>query len=321
MPKLPTLQWLPAPRGYAERLARWRDLWLIEQQIRTSEPEYAEPLPFAPRESQCEDPLWGRLASPIIADAEPEVGQIRLLAGWVVPKARRPVLVAVLYAWEGDVMVISPFGPFPEPATTSELLTGRSDAMLQVLSLWNTRTISSVNLKKSSRFVGHLSPQELTESRTVFRHSLAGDNMPELIWERVGSPIVNADDPRIVYQDEETQVMTLQLASDSLLDYQPHDLPLAAGSRDSAYELIDEWERHIEGSLCRLRFKESSLEISIAIIDPAGNPSLDFDRAELIGRDNRVLDTFDGPLATIRREDRSAIFAIRASGGKLLRLL
>jgi len=248
MPKLPTLRWLPAPRDYAERLARWRELWLVEQQMRADDPDYARPLPFAPHEStsdvaisssrwrpspdfgggeaeselrdhrfqtvhrgtQIAGSTWRQLADPGLPDIEPEVGQIRLLAGWLVPGARRPVYVAVLFAWEGNVLLIAPYGPFPEPATATELLTGRPAGPLRVLSLWNARTIEPALLSEASRFVDRLAPQELQEARIVARHALASEDMTEQLWDRVGCPIVHPDDPRIIYQDEETRMMTLQ---------------------------------------------------------------------------------------------------------------
>ena len=245
MPKLPTLHWLPAPQGYAERLARWRELWLIEQQMRAADPDYAGALPFVPREAganiqtensrwqrrpetdlsgvepdksegdslfahrdaQIADSQWRRLADPGIADIAPEVGQIRLLAGWLVPEARRPVYVAVLFAWEGNVFLIAPYGPFPEPATTAELLTGRLAAPLRVLALWNGRTVPPALLAEGSRFVDRLAPEEVQAARTVFRHAFSGEDIPEEVWSRVGCPIVHPRDPRIAYQDEETRLL------------------------------------------------------------------------------------------------------------------
>lgn len=269
MPKLPTLHWLPAPQGYAERLARWRELWLIEQQMRAADPDYAGALPFAPREAganiqtensrwqrrpetdlsriepdkskgdslfahrdaQIADSQWRRLADPGIADIAPEVGQIRLLAGWLVPEARRPVYVAVLFAWEGNVFLIAPYGPFPEPATTAELLTGRPAAALRVLALWNGRTVPPALLAEGSRFVDRLAPEELQAARTVFRHAFSGEDMPEEVWSRVGCPIVHPRDPRIAYQDEETQLLTTLTsladtkAENSLVESQPKETP------------------------------------------------------------------------------------------------
>jgi len=207
MPKLPIFRWLPTPPGYAERLARWRQLWLIEQQLRSDHPEYAQPLPFAPRHARITDPMWTRLADPGVADISPAVGQIRLLSGWTVPDARRPVYVAVLLHWEGDVLLLAPFGPFPEPATTTELLTGRQAASFQVLSLWNARSVPPGLLSEASRYVDSLSPQELEDARAVFRHAMAGEDMAEFLWARVGCPIVHPQDPRIAYQDEETRLL------------------------------------------------------------------------------------------------------------------
>ncbi len=162
------------------------------------------------RGTQIAGATWRQLADPGLPDIAPEVGQIRLLAGWLVPEARRPVYVAVLFGWEGNVLVIAPYGPFPEPATATELLTGRPAGPLRVLSLWNARTIEPALLAEASRFVDRLAPQELQEARIVARHAVAGEDMKEQLWDRVGCPIVHPDDPRIIYQDEETRMMTLQ---------------------------------------------------------------------------------------------------------------
>ena len=205
--KLPVLKWHKTPEGYKERLERWLLSWNLEQDLRKQSPEYAQPLPFAPRGVQVTDPLWKRLAEPDQPDVAPEVGQIRLLAGWAVPQARRPVYVAVLYRWEGDVFVVVPFGGFPEPSTHTELLTGRDHQAFKVLCLWNTRTLSPHALAEASRYVDKMNEEELKDSRTVFRHALAGEDMPDELWDRVGCPIVHPRDPRIAYQDEETLLL------------------------------------------------------------------------------------------------------------------
>jgi len=212
MPKLPILRWVPATTGSADRLERWCSAWGIDQHLRVAQPGYADPLPFAARGGSTDDPLWQRLADPDVADLELDVGQIRLIDGWLVPKARRLVFVAIIYAWEGGVFAISPYGPFNEPATTGELLTDRPDDVLQVLSLWNTRAIPHDLLSEGSRFVGRLTLTELSDARAVFRHALTGESLPETLRDRVGSPIIHHRDPRIVYQSEEAQMLNIVLS-------------------------------------------------------------------------------------------------------------
>ncbi len=232
MPKIPKSHWLPPPPGYAERLARWRDCWLLEQHLRGSDPDYASPLPSVQSFKRSGDPPWNRLGDSQQGDAFPEVGQIRLLDGWLVPTARRPVFVAVLYRWDGDVLVIAPFGPFPEPATTTELLSARPNDVLRVISLWNVRTITPGLLSQASCHIGELTNEELTESRAVFRHAIAGEGMPAELWDRVGCPIIHPEDPRIAYQDEESRMMafTDHQSEANVLTVDFAELPLAAGS-------------------------------------------------------------------------------------------
>jgi len=204
MPKLPTLKWRTPPAGYRERLARWFDIWKYELELRRENPEYAKPPPALPPESRTKHMGFGQ-RHPFDADLL-ATGQIRLLGPGVLPQSRRPVYVAVLSEWEDGMFLIAPFGPFMEPATTSEWLTGRDAFPLRVLCLWNAHTVPRSSLAESWE-VDDLSPQELADARSVFDHVFTGDPLSDRLLDRVGCPVVHPNDPRIAYQQEEARQM------------------------------------------------------------------------------------------------------------------
>lgn len=317
MPKLPQLRWKAAPRGRAERLARWLDEWHLEQDLRQSDPDYERPVQLS-QDERVLDYRFHQLIAPF--DPEPTPKDIRLLSPLLFGALSRPVYVAIL-ARNAEWFIVAPFGPFLEPATKTEWATGRTEHALRVLCLWNSRTLPKEVIAQSW-LVDRLELHEQKTAWAVFQHATRGTTLPEDLLSSVGCPITHPRDPRLQYQAEEINLLAPLMRSIPETGKPVHEhLLLAAGSRDSAHELIEEWERRVEGSPCRLRFRESALEITIAVSDANGNPSMAFNKAELIDRNNRMLDAFDGPLAAIRREDRALVFAIRTDAGSLLRLL
>lgn len=207
MSKLPHLRFTKPPAWQQERLQRWSLRWRLhllgktEAAAETSadnepapEPAVPMPRPPAPQIRPFDD-------SPESFD----VGQIRLLAPGGLPEAERLVYFLILSDWDGGWKLIAPFGPFEEPATPGELLTGLPDRPLQVLSLWNTYSVPIATLQQSW-IVGD-APELRAEAWDVFRHVMTGRVLPAKLVERVGPPVGNTRDERLEYQDEEMQIL------------------------------------------------------------------------------------------------------------------
>ena len=125
MPQLPTLKWKPAPPGRARRLARWFAEWNLAQKLRRENPEFAGPLRTnrGPPDTPCPDP-----AHPVASfDSDLAKGQIRLMDPLLFAEFQRPIYVALIAEWGQSAFLIAPFGPFLEPATKTECLTGRPE--------------------------------------------------------------------------------------------------------------------------------------------------------------------------------------------------
>lgn len=135
-------------------------------------------------------------------DGEVRRGDVRLLAARFVPRADRPVYVAVISDWDDGRWLIAPFGGFSVPATRGELATGCADMPLKTLCLWNARDISAEVLSQSW-LVDRMGEEELASAWAVFRHVAVGDALPDALRDRVGPPIFHANDPRGIYQREE----------------------------------------------------------------------------------------------------------------------
>ena len=183
---------------WKNRLTSWVQEWdlrnkfLDDQRAEEEGKVISEKLNSYKCVTQCNEPI--------------EVGDIRILRSRVVGETQLPVYVAVISKWENGDWLIAPYGEFSEPATSGELLTGRSDFGLRVLCLWNTHSISSGDLRFS--FIeDQMTVDEIKDAWKVFRSVSTGEDLPENLSLRVGSPIINPKDPRIVYQQEFRELM------------------------------------------------------------------------------------------------------------------
>lgn len=129
-------------------------------------------------------------------------GEIRLLSHSLTPAVSYPVYVSVVRDWDEGWKLIAPFSPFALPATPGELLFEGREAPLKVLSLWNSCTVPPAALERSW-FAGNLSAGELEEAWAVFRYETTGIDLPASLTRRVGPPIFNPRDPRLIYQKEQ----------------------------------------------------------------------------------------------------------------------
>ena len=205
MAKLPIIEIREAPSEQARRLSAWLDEWEAEMRLRQADgAEMASERPgkgFGHVEAFGASRFRGQeYDEPIRA------GQIRLLSARTVPQARRPLFVAVLSEWEDGLALVTPYGPFSEPASTGELLTGRQDSALRVLCLWNSHTLPHVAIAESW-VVDDLTGTELADAWAAFEHITFGKALNSALAERVGPPICHPRDPRRQYQEEELKLL------------------------------------------------------------------------------------------------------------------
>lgn len=201
------------------RLAEWLREWAIDRALR------GEPAGPAPE-------MHGAPAS---YDDIPAVGDIRVLHPASAPSAERPLHVALLDRAPSGAWLVAPFGRFANPASPGEWLTGRRVAALRVLCPWNVRWMPPATILRSWR-AGRLTPRERDGALRVLEASRNGMPPEPAVEAQTGLPVVHPDDPRRVYEDEESRVMDEAAAEPS---DRPHVLPGPAGREDRAYEVPD----------------------------------------------------------------------------------
>jgi len=299
MPKLPTLRWRPAPAGRAERLASWLKAWRWEQHLRRESAEYATPFHPAPRRLWATNPELEDLIKDF--DKGLQVGQIRLLDPLIFEETRRPLYVALISEWDEDSFVTAPFGPFGDPATTTEWLTGRQTSALRVLCLWNVRTLPNEILNRSW-LVDDLTQAELDDAWTVFRHASTGVDLEDRLLAKVGCPITHPRDPRLDYQVEEVRLFT------TVPEYVEHRLELEPSGKNNIIDFPSPWNvpeeseeivlaaRSLEAAplefakyaiggtrlFLRLLTQTDARQVEICVLDHEGNPSVELDGAQFV---------------------------------------
>jgi len=197
------------PSWQRERLCRWLREWSLWESLRSERADAAA----SPTASLAALPTEHELASagPLREHLRPydeamAVGQIRLLSADCVPGVDEVVLVYVLSDWDAGDVLIAKLSPFAEPATPGEWLTGFSEPLVRVISLWNAVNVPP-DVVRRSWVAAELSAERQADAWAVFRHIAVGLDLPSHLVEQVGPPIVHPGDPRIVYQREQSAVM------------------------------------------------------------------------------------------------------------------
>jgi len=127
----------------------------------------------------------------------PREGQVRLLS-----QVDQLTYVLLARKWGEDAYLVIPFSHYADPATDMELkLRKDAGAYLQVLQLWNARTLQIETLRESW-LIGMLDVKDLEDALAMWKYSVGGAMPAEEIVGRTGVPIARRDDPRIRYQDE-----------------------------------------------------------------------------------------------------------------------
>lgn len=143
-------------------------------------------------------------------DTDLKCGQIRLLAD-----VERITYVVLLQRCGDDAFVTTAFSHYDFPATDKEMaLKGRAGLYLNVLQIWNTRTLRSEILRKSW-LCGTLSEAVCRDAWNFWLSLCSGKELPEHILAASGTPIEDDDDIRRQYMREEKQVFAAVDAADS----------------------------------------------------------------------------------------------------------
>jgi len=126
-------------------------------------------------------------------------GQVRVLSN---EGLHRAILVLILKEWDKDdkenQWLITPLSPYSLPAFSGELLIGS-----KVFQVWNSRTVSYEQLKGSST-IDDVSQSTLDDVWDLFRGLFIGEVTQS---SEVGLPIMSEDINRIVYQQEEYELL------------------------------------------------------------------------------------------------------------------
>lgn len=131
-------------------------------------------------------------------DAEITAGEIRILSKRYVKNPDDIPYVAVLGKWDDDTWLVAPFSKYSFPATPGEMATGISVSGLRVIQSWNTRTVHGKLLARSYSF-GKLDDAVRRDALALFRHEMAGTELPPEFASLRGSPVLCDIDPRREY--------------------------------------------------------------------------------------------------------------------------
>lgn len=144
----------------------------------------------------------------------PWEGQIRLLS-----QTDSITYVLLARKWGDGAFLVIPFSQYADPATDMELKVRHdAGAYLQVLQIWNARTLQTETLRRSW-LIGKMNPDDLKEALQLWEYSVGGQKPEASVIARTGVPISRREDPRILYQDQVLQnfaqldAADLQLAS------------------------------------------------------------------------------------------------------------
>lgn len=141
-------------------------------------------------------------------------GQIRILSKQYTTDPDTIPYVAVVDEWDIGFWLIIPFSPYKTPAVPGEMVTGMDVYGLNVLQVWNGRTMQDFLLQKSFLF-GTLPEDVRMDALALFRHELGGVALPDSFKAQRGTPIVVSSDPRREYLAE--SIERLQPLTDAVV--------------------------------------------------------------------------------------------------------
>jgi hypothetical protein len=284
--RLPSLKKNDLYEQKRDILSRWlieRDAELVFRQL-----DGEKPLTTAPTEELHIAQSFDQKIINNYAEEPPETGQIRLLAPEQFNEQSRPVYVAVIKEWEDNIWLTAPFSSYTVPALPGELLMQRPETPLQVLCVWNTRTIPS-RAFQTSWIAGTMTAQELEDAWNLFRAVSTGSAIPENIAPRTGPHVLRENDPRIMYQQEELEMLDIWQNSSSQVadniismnwlvsDMNDHSMRLAADDTTSVFqprqwttdteEITIDIQPDYESQMCLVMIFDDNGEISTRLDD------------------------------------------------------
>jgi hypothetical protein len=201
MKKVSRLRLQTASKRQRAMLAVWLQAWEIDKKLRQEQGGGGE---ASVRMDPPAIPAGAaRHSAPF--DTELAAGEVRLLAPVLRETEARPVYVAVLPGSEQHFPVV-PFSRFSDPATPLELRSGRNALPLRVLCVWNSRVLKHETLCQSW-MVDHLAAEEIAEWSAALSVMQSTGRLPPDLEARCGPPLIDPDDPRHDYLQEEEALM------------------------------------------------------------------------------------------------------------------
>ena len=129
--------------------------------------------------------------------ADLRCGQVRLLAD-----LEEITYILLLKKWDDNSFLVTAFSHYNFPATNEELALGcYAGAYLNVLQIWNTRTLQNSILKKSW-VCGEVTEKVCNEAWQFWTSLVNGEQLSDDILVRTGMPIGDKDDVRIEYMQK-----------------------------------------------------------------------------------------------------------------------
>ncbi len=302
MAKLPSLRVIEAPAWQRERLQLWMEEWALDLSLRKA-------LPTLINETTTAN---ATLAPDLVAnrvrpyDQEIQLRQIRLLGPHLIQDADYPIYLAVLSRAPNGLFLSAPFSRFGIPATPGEWLTRRQAKPLRVLSLWNTRMFTTLQLKESW-LVGELTESESAIAWEVFESQIAGESLSDSVAVEVGPPIFHPRDPRLQYQAEEvarfdsigaapevrspvtvTAFVSLPTIFAAVAE---QELALAADAADADNRPVarDVLEVPAFSLFVRAYLAPDAKNLIFLVEDAQGQPSDALDGSSIVAKDGRIL--------------------------------
>lgn len=183
----------------SERRKNFLKLWMRERNMDLRMREDNMELKQAAQTSGPVDRPW-EPAEAFNRDVQP--GDVRLLADACVI-GDLPVYVTILNVDPSmGIALVAPFSRYDSPATNNEWATDFEACSLRVLQLWNTQPFPLYAVAKSW-LVGTLPDEKLKRARELYTRCITGEYPPASDREDIGLAIVDLDDPRCKYQEEE----------------------------------------------------------------------------------------------------------------------
>lgn len=229
----------------------------------------------------------------------PGEGQVRLLS-----QTDGISYVLLARKWGDDAFLVIPFSQYSDPATDMELKTWEDNgACLQVLQVWNARTLQRETLRQSW-LVGKMDEGDLKDALALWEYSVGGPCPQASVLARTGVPIFRRDDPRVRYQDE---------ALREFAELDAEDLRVAGRRQSRPPVLVPIWETErlaageqaastVRRRVCRVKGFSGEVEVvyssmrkcvSLEVFDAEGETSFELDGWHFLYHDGTDFGTID----------------------------